>query len=76
MCLLEQYEFSFVTIMNALYYFTTLFKKKVPQVQCPIKPIGACTPNANEAEMLITELKRMLNKVMVETGILKVLGDH
>ena len=45
-----------------------LFKKKALQAQCPIKPIEAYTPNANKAEMLIREIKRMLKRVMVETG--------
>ncbi len=53
-----------------------LFKKKALQVQCPIKPIEAYTPNVNEAEMLNREPKRMLKRVMVETGSLEVLWDH
>ena len=52
------------------------FRKKCLKVQCPIAPIEAYTPNANDAESAIRELKRHYRRVMITTGAPECLWDY
>jgi len=52
------------------------FKRKCRKVQCKVHPIEPYTPNANLAESVIRELKRMFRHTMSSTGAPEVLWDY
>ena len=52
------------------------FKRKHNKAQCLIKPVEAYTPNANIAEHVIRELKRMHRRVIMSKGVPEVLWDY
>ena len=52
------------------------FRQKCQRVQCPVTPVEAYTPNANDAEATIRELKRHYRRTMIDTGAPEVLWDY
>ena len=44
------------------------FKRFCRKAQCPITPVEAYTPNRNEAEAAIREVKQHFTKTMIDTA--------
>ena len=52
------------------------FKRFCRRAQCPITPVEAYTPNRNEAEAAIREVKQHFTKTMIDTAAPEILWDY